>query len=140
MTAFPLLFILVQTNLPDEAVKKRAKAVFANGSIILAALSALLVSYHLTGHGLPCLFRALTGYLCPGCRMTRAAVAIWGEDFAKAWQYTPLSLTLLPVFAFYLLYIYKTGRYIRKGEEDFKLGESVFLLLIAICFAIARNL
>ncbi|MGZ1233537.1 hypothetical protein ACXO8N_03245 [Lactobacillus delbrueckii subsp. bulgaricus] len=21
--------------------------------------------------------------------MTRAAVAIWGEDFAKAWQYTP---------------------------------------------------
>lgn len=55
----------------------------------MAALSALLVSYHLTGHGLPCLFRALTGYLCPGCRMTRAAVAILGEDFAKAWQYTP---------------------------------------------------
>ncbi|RHX66990.1 DUF2752 domain-containing protein [Lactobacillus delbrueckii] len=55
--------------------------------------------------------------------MTRAAVAILEEDFAKAWQYTPLSLTLLPVFAFYLLYIYKTGRYIRKGEEDFKLRE-----------------
>lgn len=73
--------------------------------------------------------------------MTRAAVAILGGDFAKGWQYNPLSLTLLPVFAFYLLY--KTGRYIRKGEEDFKLGESAFLLLlllIAICFAIARNL
>ena len=130
-----------QTNLPDEAVKKRAKAVFANGSIIFAAALALLVSYHLTGHGLPCPFRALTGYLCPGCGMTRAGVAILGGDFAKAWQYNPLSLTLLPVFSLYLLY--KTGRYILKGEEEFKLGESVFLLLlllIAICFVIARNL
>jgi hypothetical protein len=42
LTAFPLLFILVQTTLPDEAVKKQAKAVFANGSIILAELLALL--------------------------------------------------------------------------------------------------
>lgn len=44
--------IINQTNLPDEAVKKRAKAVFANGSIILTALLALLTSYYLTGHGL----------------------------------------------------------------------------------------
>ncbi|GHW00703.1 hypothetical protein lacNasYZ03_03900 [Lactobacillus nasalidis] len=110
-------------------------------SIILAAALALLASYHLTGHGLPCLFRALTGYLCPGCGMTRAINSILLGNFAQAWQYNPLSLTLLPLLALYLLY--KTVRYVFKGEEEFKLGENVFLLLLlltALCFGIGRNL
>lgn len=128
-------------SIENGSVKQRAKEVIGNGSIIIAAASALLASYHLTGHGLPCLFRAMTGYLCPGCGMTRAALAILEGNFAKAWQYNPLSLTLLPIFAIYLLY--KAGRYVLKGEEDFKLGETLFLLtllLIAVSFGVGRNL
>ncbi|GHV97061.1 DUF2752 domain-containing protein [Lactobacillus nasalidis] len=130
-----------QISIESDAVKKRAKEAIRNVSIILAAALALLASYHLTGHGLPCLFRALTGYLCPGCGMTRAINSILLGNFAQAWQYNPLSLTLLPLLALYLLY--KTVRYVFKGEEEFKLGENVFLLLLlltALCFGIGRNL
>lgn len=125
----------------DEAVRKRAKEVCCNGSIIVAAGLALLICYRLTGHGLPCVFRAMTGYLCPGCGMTRAVVAILDGNFAKAWQYNALSLTLLPVLTLYLLY--KAVRFIFKGEEEFRIGEIIFLLIllaIAICFDVARNL
>ncbi len=125
----------------DETVRKRAKEVCCNGSIIVASGLALLICYRLTGHGLPCVFRAMTGYLCPGCGMTRAVVAILDGNFAKAWQYNALSLTLLPVLTLYLLY--KAVRFIFKGEEEFRIGEIIFLLIllaIAICFDVARNL
>lgn len=127
--------------LKDEAVRKRAKEVCRSGSFIAVAGLALLICYRLTGHGLPCIFRALTGYLCPGCGMTRAVVAILDGNFAKAWQYNALSLTLLPVLALYLLY--KAARFIIKGEEEFQLGEVIFLtvlLAIALAFAVIRNL
>lgn len=125
----------------DEAVRKRAKEVCRSGSFIAAAGLVLLICYRLTGHGLPCIFRALTGYLCPGCGMTRAVVVILDGNFAKAWQYNALSLTLLPVLTLYLLY--KAVRFIFKGEEEFRIGEIIFLLIlltIAICFDVARNL
>lgn len=73
--------------------------------------------------------------------MTRAVVAILDGNFAKAWQYNALSLTLLPVLALYLLY--KAARFIIKGEEEFQLGEVIFLtilLAIALAFAVVRNL
>lgn len=73
--------------------------------------------------------------------MTRAVVAILDGNFAKAWQYNALSLTLLPVLTLYLLY--KAVRFIFKGEEEFRIGEIIFLLIllaIAICFDVARNL
>lgn len=127
-------------KLKDEAVRKRAKEVCCNGSIIVVAGLALLICYRLTGHGLPCVFRAITGYLCPGCGMTRAVVAILDGNFAKAWQYNALSLTLLPVLTLYLLY--KAVRFIFKGEEEFRIGEIIFLLIllvIAICYDVARN-
>ena len=44
----------------------------------------------------PCLFRALTGYLCPGCGTLRAIHQLLNGHFAAAFRLNPLMLLLLP--------------------------------------------
>jgi hypothetical protein len=41
--------------------------------------------------GIPCLFRATTGFECPGCGLTRACVAFARGDPARAIAFNPLS-------------------------------------------------
>lgn len=48
---------------------------------------------------LPCVFRALTGFYCPGCGMTRALHALVHLDLPRAFRMNPLvisGLALVP--------------------------------------------
>lgn len=53
--------------------------------------------------GLPCPVRQLTGIICPGCGMSRAWLAVLRLDFAAAFWYHPLFLSV-PVVAVFVLY------------------------------------
>jgi len=53
------------------------------------ALSAL---YATTGVGLPCPFRALTGWDCPFCGGTRMGDALLHGDIRTAFEFNPLAL------------------------------------------------
>ena len=54
----------------------RARAL-GHGSMVLAGLGvALLAARQVSLHAPPCPFRAITGVPCPGCGMTRLAVAV----------------------------------------------------------------
>ena len=44
----------------------------------------------------PCPFRALTGYLCPGCGTLRALHQLMHAHFAAAYRLNPLSISTLP--------------------------------------------
>ena len=44
----------------------------------------------------PCPFRALTGYLCPGCGTTRALHQLLNGHVAAAFRLNPVMLLLLP--------------------------------------------
>ncbi len=48
----------------------------------------------LTGLGIPCPFRALTGWLCPLCGGTHMADALIRGDLAAAWLANPLALVV----------------------------------------------
>ncbi len=48
--------------------------------------------YLLTGLGVPCPFRTVTGWLCPFCGGTRAGAALLTGDLAGAWAANPLLL------------------------------------------------
>jgi Protein of unknown function (DUF2752) len=65
-------------------------AFFAGG----LALSAL---YATTGFGLPCPFRAITGWDCPLCGGTRMGSALLHGDVQAAFLYNPLALICLLV-------------------------------------------
>jgi hypothetical protein len=47
-----------------------------------------------TGLGLPCPFRALTGWLCPFCGGTHMAEALLRGDIVAAWTDNPLLLVV----------------------------------------------
>lgn len=47
--------------------------------------------------GFPCLFQLMTGYYCPGCGGTRAAVFLLHGEIGKSVQYHPLVLYMAVV-------------------------------------------
>ena len=63
------------------------------GSVALVGFG--LGAVHLvTGLGLPCPFRALTGWLCPFCGGTHMVEALIRGDVAGAWAANPLALVV----------------------------------------------
>lgn len=70
--------------------------------ILLFGLFALLLAvwYWLD---LPCIPRYITGFICPGCGMSRAWLSVLQLDFAAAFRYHPL-FWCVPILAVYILY------------------------------------
>lgn len=74
--------------------------------MIFAAILALFeLASTLTRIGCP--FRFLTGIPCPGCGMSRAALALVTGHVGAAWAYHPLVFVVIP----YLIYLFL-------GSED----------------------
>ncbi len=57
---------------------------FFGGGIALSAI------YAVSGHGIPCPLRSLTGWECPLCGGTRLGSALLHGDLAAAFGYNPL--------------------------------------------------
>ena len=94
-----------------------------------------------TGLGIPCVFRLVTGYRCPGCGMTHAAMALIHGQPKIAFRENPLSLSVVPLL---LLYgAYRAEVYIRTARTDFRKWEIVFLgvlWVVVLLFWLLRNL
>jgi len=72
--------------------------------ISFGILGAVAVFYILAacGIGIPCLFRTVTGFLCPGCGNSRAAISLLKLDIPAALEYNPL----FPLEFFYIAWVY----------------------------------
>ena len=118
-------------------------AFFAGG----LALSAL---YATTGVGLPCPFRALTGWDCPLCGGTRMGGALLHGDVLAAFGYNPLALIgLLIVGVLGVLWTVEAAggpavRLPRRLAERLRRIRPaqwlVIGLLVALIYTITRNL
>lgn len=76
----------------DKPVSPR-EALFRVGSV--GVLGVGVGALHLlTGFGLPCPFRAVTGWLCPFCGGTHMAEALIRADVPAAWAANPLVLVV----------------------------------------------
>lgn len=76
----------------DNGISPR-QALFRVGSTVLAG-AAVGGVYSVTGWGLPCPFRALTGWLCPFCGGTHLAASLLHGDIVGAWAANPLVLVV----------------------------------------------
>ena len=76
---------------------------------IISAIAAVVLLYLvLEGFGITCPIKFLTGISCAGCGMSRAWMAVFHLDFARAFYFHPLFFTP-PVI---LLVIFLTKRII----------------------------
>ncbi len=74
----------------DKAISAR-EALVQVGAVGLVGFG--VAGVHLvTGLGVPCPFRALTGWLCPFCGGTHMAEALLRGDVLAAWLANPLAL------------------------------------------------
>lgn len=115
--------------LKAEQKQRLKKSVLTAGGIALCFVIYIAV-YLITGQGIPCVFRVLTGLQCPGCGMTHAIGALLHLDFSGAFHYNPLCLSIVPLLLLYLLF--RCIRYVKNGDSGFKIPEIVFLAACAV--------
>lgn len=116
------------------------KVILPAFGMILAGL-LYLVWFQKTGFGIPCAFRLITGYLCPGCGITRALSLVFQFKFREAFSYNALSITVFPILCVYLLYRRIMEAVFRK--PGFAVWEYVFLIAafaITVVYGVVRNL
>lgn len=125
----------------SDAVSTRRKRFLREGIRILGIGVIYFFWVCLTGVGIPCPFRLLTGYLCPGCGITHYCIAMLQLRFADAYSANPFLFVLMPFFIPYG--IYRTHRFIQTGRTEYSVAELGLLLMTlvgAIVFSVYRNL
>ena len=125
----------------NDDIKNRLYTDLKLGVKLLCVGGIYAVWLRLTNIGIPCVFHLATHLECPGCGMTRAVSSILKFDFASAFKYNPLSLTVVPLLLT-ILFLSEV-RYIKNGKRDFRLSETLILtvmLLLTMMFGLFRNL
>ena len=124
-----------------QGTEERRQAVGSLTARIVLLGLAYALFIQCTGLGIPCVFRLVTGYRCPGCGMTHAAMALIHGQPKTAFRENPLSLSVVPLL---LLYgAYRAEVYIRTARTDFRKWEIVFLgvlWVVVLLFWLLRNL
>jgi hypothetical protein len=135
---------------PVAAQRSVARAGLPVVGGLFAGGLGLSVVYATTGVGLPCPFRALTGWQCPLCGGTRMGAALLHGDVAAGYALNPLAFVALMVLA--VLAVVWTVEV--SGGPAARLPRSVanrlrqvpamawalLVLLIAVVYTLLRNL
>lgn len=122
-------------------IKNRARKVTIILLTLISICLILAVILIKTDAYLPCIFREITGYMCPGCGATRMCLAIIELDFKSAFNSNPILFITSPIILFL---IYKSiQNYIAYGNmmlESKYEKIATFLVIIFILFGIVRNI
>lgn len=102
--------------------------------IIFIVLGGLILLFCLNfGIYVPCLFRKVTGFYCPGCGITRMVIACFQFDFYQAFRYNPLVFILCLLFLLMKILRFQFSVKVREYA-------SYFLLFVVVLYGILRNI
>lgn len=121
-------------------MKTRIIKTLRNIGIVLAVGIAYYIFIKLTGWAIPCPFRKMFGFYCPGCGVSRMLISIIQMDFVSAFHYNPALFCLSPLLA--ICYAAEKIKYIKYGERPFYRWQNFILigaLVILFAFSIYRN-
>ena len=116
------------------------KVIFVGTALLLGGLIYAWIC-HLLGFGLPCLFRVMTGWQCPGCGVSRMCICLLKGDVQGAFAANGVLLFALP--GLIAVIVDSTVRYIREGCWRTKGWSTVLVWILTVAllaFGIVRNL
>ena len=115
------------------------KTLILYASIVFVGIIYAIICSKL-GFGIPCLFRKVTGLMCPGCGISRMCLALLKLDFHTAFESNPMVLILSPlliaVFADVTVEYIKTGSSRAKGWTTVV---SYVIITALLVFGVVRN-
>ena len=121
-------------------MKKRAIELFRNVGILLAIGIGYYIFHSITDIGIKCPFYLLTGFLCPGCGISRMFLALISLDFSSALYFNAAAFVLLPfVLSVLISYYYE---YIKKGRASLRPWHKEVLaasVIVLATYGILRN-
>ena len=114
----------------------RRKAAIA-AALILSA--AYLAWFRMTGIGIPCIFRAVTGFKCPGCGITTMLAALLFFDFRESYRANPFLFVTMPFIVLECVLEYDRRR---KNEWQSRINRILLYCYIGflLLFGVIRNL
>lgn len=107
--------------------------------LVLAAGLGYYIWIQLTGLAIPCIFRSVTGWLCPGCGITTLILHLVKLDIQGAWMANPFLFATGPLLIVEGLYVWhhaRTGRQLAAWNQKLLIGYAAALLV----FGVLRNL
>lgn len=121
-------------------VKKRVKRVALVVILFILCGLAYALVVSLLGFGIPCIFRLVTGFRCPGCGITHAALCFLKLDIVGAVR---ANAFIIPIVLFVGWVLgYSTVRYIKKGfmrlDSGSRIADIGFLILLLVWWVV-RN-
>lgn len=112
---------------------------------IYIILLLVLISYYYinmyTGVFIPCVFRELTGFKCPGCGITHMFFDLINFRFKDAFYDNPLVFIYLPFIVAYFVYLSYLYIYNKKDNILVKMPKVylAIVIIITIIYGIIRN-
>lgn len=106
------------------------------------ALFSHLNGDFLNGGGIPCVFKAVTGYPCPGCGMTRAVAALSHFHFSQSVHFHVIPLLVLSTAVFALIAptrFISINQRLNAKTQSLSLSQNVTLGMSLLAVAIALN-
>lgn len=122
-------------------MKQRAFLLLKNVLLVLMVGFLYVAVIKLFHIGIPCPFRELTGFKCPGCGISTMFLALLQFDFTAAFEANRVLLFLLPVFMG--LFVKMAVNYIKTGSMEQGRVERwicIVVLVVLLLFGILRNL
>lgn len=100
---------------------------------------AYYIWIRITGLAIPCIFRKVTGWRCPGCGITTLILCVLDFDFSGAFNANPFLFVTGPVLMAELVYYF----WIREKRKPLPRWNHWFIILYtaALCiYGILRNI
>ena len=121
-------------------MKRRLFRVLGRYAILFSIGLIYYIFVSLTDMGIPCLFRLITGWQCPGCGVSRMIMALVRFDLVSAFHYNPVILLTSPILLF--AFIRSDIDYIRSGKYSADKYQALWIaeLVLLLGFGVLRNI
>ncbi len=124
----------------NQNKKSRQNSIIKRDAILIGGGILYYIFIKITGFSIPCIFRMLTGLLCPGCGITRCLTALADLNLKRAFSYNQYLFFAGPV----ILFLIKKNDiiYVRYGNRSSSKSDNVLIficIVTGLLYAVIRN-